>query len=290
MTVFVLIPVFNRLSHTRRVIQALREQVLDGALRIIIINDGSTDGTRDFLASQPDVTSLEGGGALWWGGAVDMGLRYVLPIAGSDDYVLFLNNDTWFAADFVATLVRVSREVGGGAVGSVIHEEDLDEPLVSIGPRININRIAVWDLLTDLPVDERRNPKPVYRVDALSGRGTLYPVSLFKQYGGMRPRLLPHYLADYEIAMRFARDAKIPLLVSSEAIVFSPPVYGNDVAQLGWWERWFGQRSSSNVIRRLIFYCMVGSPTQRATAPLRLAYFGVSRYLRKNLKPIIYRT
>lgn len=285
MKINVLIPVFNRLHHTQRVIQSLRAQTCVSNIRIVVINDGSTDGTRDFLAEQDDVTTLEGDGSLWWGGAIDLGLRHVLPTASIDDYLLFINNDTWFAPDFVETLVRVSREGGGAAVGSVIHEENRGDPLVSIGPRININRIAVWDLLAELPPQERRAPKPVYRVDALSGRGTLYPVGLFKAHGGMRPRLLPHYLADYEIAMRFARDARTPLLVSSQAIVYSPPVYGNEVGKLSWWERHFGQRSSSNVIRRLAFYCMVGSPLQRLTAPLRLAYFGFSRYLHQKLKP-----
>ena len=284
MTVFVLIPVFNRLIHTRRVIQELRKQVLGEALRIIIIDDGSTDGTREFLAQQVDVTTLEGDGSLWWGGAIDLGLRHVLPLASKTDYVLFLNNDTWFAPNFIETLLRESLKAGGAAVGSVIHEENRDVPLASIGPRININRVVVWDLLSELRLDEIRKPKPVYRVDALSGRGTLYPASLFQQHGGMRPRLLPHYLADYEIAMRFARDAKIPLLVSSEAIVYSPPVYGNRITHLGRWERLFGRRSSSNVIRRLAFYCMVGSLAQRVTAPLRLAYFGMSRYMREKLK------
>ncbi|QBK04419.1 glycosyltransferase family 2 protein [Hylemonella gracilis] len=285
MQIHVLIPVFNRLHHTQRVIESLRAQTRANDVRIVVINDGSTDGTRDYLAGQADVTTLEGDGSLWWGGAIDLGLRHVLANASPNDYVLFLNNDTWFAPDYVDTLVRVSREGGGAAVGSVIHEENRDDPLVSIGPRISINHIAVWDLLAELPEQERRSPKPVYRVDALSGRGTLYPVCLFKTHGGMRPRLLPHYLADYEIAMRFARDARTPLLVSSQAIVFSPPVYGNEVAQLGWWERHFGQRSSSNVIRRLAFYGMVGSPLQRLTAPLRLAYFGMSRYLHQKLKP-----
>ncbi len=259
-------------------------------IRIVVINDGSTDGTRNFLGEQDDVTTLEGDGSLWWGGSIDFGLRHVLPTASVDDYVLFLNNDTWFGPDYIETLVRVSREGGGAAVGSVIHEEQRNDPLVSIGPRININRIAVWDLLAELPPSERHAPKAVYRVDALSGRGTLYPVALFRTCGGMRPRLLPHYLADYEIAMRFARDAKVLLLVSSQAIVFSPPVYGNEVAQLCWWERLFGQRSSSNIIRRLVFYSLVGSPIQRLTAPLRLAYFGLSRYLYEKFKLTLSRT
>lgn len=261
MRVFVLIPVFNRLAHTKKVLGVLRAQSMASQLRLVVVDDGSTDGTAEYLAGEPDVVTLTGDGNLWWGGAIQKGLAYVrtqLPI--DDDFVLFVNNDTWFNVDYVQTLIETSLLRGGAAVGSVVHEENCEAPLVSIGPRININRIAVWDVLAELPAQERRTPKPVYCVDALSGRGTLYPAGLFKAHGGMRPRLLPHYLADYEIAMRFARDAGVPLLVSSNAIVFSPPVYGNEVARLDWWERYFGQRSSSNVIRRLVFYCMVGSP------------------------------
>ncbi len=284
MTVFVLIPIFNRLHYTQRVIQHLRAQTCVRDIRIVVIDDGSSDGSKDFLAEQNDVTILEGNGSLWWGGAIDLGLRHVLPAASADDYVLFLNNDTWFSPDYLDALIRVSRNAGGAAVGSVIHEEQRDDPLVSIGPRIDINRVAVWDILAELPMHERKNPKPVYEVDALSGRGTLYPVGLFKAHGGMRPHLLPHYMADYEIAMRFARDAHTPLRVSTTAIVYSPPVYGNEVSKLSWWERQFGQRSSSNVIRRLVFYCMVGSPIQRLTAPMRLACLGILRCLNQKLK------
>lgn len=284
--VFVLIPVFNRLQHTQKAIEALRAQTMVREIAIVVINDGSTDGTADYLAMQPDVVQLVGDGHLWWGGAIELGLQYVLDKAGSDDYVLFLNNDTWFAPDYVETLVRVSREGGGAAVGSAIREESGAQPLVSIGPRVDINRLAVWDVLSQVSPQEAMHPKPVYEVDALSGRGTLYPVSLFRRYGCMRPRLLPHYLADYEVAMRFRRDAQVPLLVSSQAIVFSPPVYGNDVTNLGWWDRLFSTRSSSNILRRLAFFMLVGSAAQRITAPLRMTYFAISRFGLQRLKGI----
>ena len=278
MTIFVLIPVFNRLDHTKRVIEALRSQTQAGNLCIVIINDGSTDGTAEYLQLQSDVVELIGDGNLWWGGAIQKGLEYVHAHGNDEDYVLFLNNDTWFAPDYVETLIRVSREAGGAAVGSAIHEEGHTPPLVSIGPKININRLAVWDLLSQLSPEEQRDPKRTYRVDALSGRGTLYPAILFRRYGGMHTRLLPHYMADYEIAMRFGR-AGIPLLVSTEAVVFSPPVYGNDVSKISLWQRYFSIRSSSNIVHGLMFYLLVGSVVQRITAPVRMLCFAFLRSL-----------
>ncbi|MBB2834001.1 UNVERIFIED_ORG: GT2 family glycosyltransferase [Rhizobium esperanzae] len=276
MRVNVLIPVFNRLEHTRKVISALREQTVVDNIRIVIIDDGSTDGTAEFLAAQPDVTSIRTDGNLWWGGAMDVGLRRVLPDCGPEDYILFVNNDTWFGPTYVETLIRCSRENGDAIVGSVVHEEESNPLLTGVGPRLNINRIAVWDILAEMSEEERRNPKPLYKADALSGRGTLFPAELFKQHGTMRPHLLPHYMADYEVSMRFAR-AGAPLLVSSEAIVYSPPVYGAHVSNISPWKKHFGRRSPHNVFQRIAFYSLIGTPLQRLTAPLRMAAFMVIR-------------
>jgi GT2 family glycosyltransferase len=276
--VFVLIPVFNRLEHTKRVISALRAQTLSHALEIVIIDDGSSDATPEFLATQADITTLRGDGSLWWGGAIHAGLRTVLQRSRHEDYILFLNNDTWFGDDYVDTLVNASQSYHGAAVGSALYEGDISPTLVSIGPRININRIAVWDVLRELPMEEQQTPREFYSVDALSGRGTLYPASLFKRFGTMRPRVLPHYMADYEVAMRFKRNG-VPLIVSTRAVVYSPPVYGNDMTGVSWRKRVFGKRSPDNIFQRTIFYCLVGSPLQRLTAPLRIAYFETARAL-----------
>ncbi|MBB4288558.1 GT2 family glycosyltransferase/carbonic anhydrase/acetyltransferase-like protein (isoleucine patch superfamily) [Rhizobium leguminosarum] len=278
MRVNVIIPVFNRLEDTRKVLEALRRQTLVDALTIVVVNDGSTDGTAEYLQAQGDVVEIRGDGNLWWGGAIAEGLKHVLPSCQAEDYILLLNNDTWFDGNYVETLVQTSKANGEAAVGSVIHEEEKDPPIVSIGPRININRFAIWDLLSELSKAQQRSPDSQYRVDALSGRGTLYPALLFRKYGGARPRLLPHYMADYEIAMRFAR-AGVPLIVSTKAIIYSPPVYGNDVSRLSWKKRLFGRRSPHNVFQRLIFYSLVGSPVQRLTAPFRMAYFFCARVL-----------
>lgn len=272
-----MVPVFNRLAHTEKMLQALRGQTLASSLRIVVIDDASTDGTGAFLATQTDVIFLHGSGNLWWGGAIQLGLEYVhRQIPTAEDYVLFLNNDTWFEPNYVALLVEASRASGGAAIGSAIHEVERDPPLTSIGARLNINRCAVWDLLSELSPSEVRNPRAVYAVDALSGRGTLYPALLFERYGRLRTWILPHYMADYEVAMRFARQG-VPLLVSTRAFVYSSPVYGNNVSGMNFWKRNFSRRSSSNIIYRLFFYMSVGSPLQRLTAPLRLVGFPLLR-------------
>lgn len=282
--IYVLIPVHNRLEFTQNILHALRSQSLYNQVKIVVIDDGSTDGTSDFLIKCNDVITLKGNGDLWWAGAMQKGLNYLCEQGlHEDDYVVFLNNDTWFGSDYISTLVQTSINNNGSAVGSVIHEPDRSMALTSIGPKININRLAVWDLISELSPDETHNLKSTYYVDALSGRGSLYPANLFKKFGQLRPFLLPHYLADYEISMRF-KYYGVPLVVSTNAIVYSPSVFGNDVSNTSWWYRCFSKRSSSNIAYNLIFYMLVGTTAQRITAPLRFIYFSLSRRTRSYFK------
>ncbi|MBY5766733.1 glycosyltransferase family 2 protein [Rhizobium leguminosarum] len=268
-SVFVLVPVFNRLHHTKTMVECLRAQKTEARLVIVIINDGSTDGTADYLAGQPDLVALKGDGTLFWGGAMECGLQYALPLCSTDDYILFLNNDTYFAPGYVDELVRSSRENGDAAVGSMIHDADAQPPLVSIGARVDVNRIRVTDIIDELSAAERADPAAFYFPDALSGRGTLFPASVFDKYGTLMPKLLPHYFADYELSMRFRRKG-VRLVVSRDGFVVSPPVYGNSTEGMSLRERLFSIRSSGNLRHTLTFFCLIGTPTQRVTAPLRL--------------------
>lgn len=68
MTVYALMPVFNRLSMTKTAINCLRLQEFDDKLMIIVVDDGSTDGTQEYLDTQSDIVVLQGDGTLWWGG------------------------------------------------------------------------------------------------------------------------------------------------------------------------------------------------------------------------------
>jgi N-acetylglucosaminyl-diphospho-decaprenol L-rhamnosyltransferase len=106
--IYVLMPVFNRLALTMTMLACLRAQRLDDALRIVVINDGSSDGSGTWLAAQTDLLTLQGDGSLWWGGSIDFGLRRVLAEAGSDDWVLFVNNDTEIDPDFVQRLPQLA--------------------------------------------------------------------------------------------------------------------------------------------------------------------------------------
>ncbi|MTD94658.1 glycosyltransferase [Hyphomicrobium sp. xq] len=264
MTVYVLVPVFNRLAMTQTVIGCLRRQVLDDPLSIVVIDDGSTDGTAEYFAAQPDVKVLSGDGNLWWGGSIDLGMRAVLREAGASDWVALVNNDTRFGPDFLQSLLDTARSAAPAATGSALCDEDAPETLLSIGPVFNSWYSKIQDkLAAPRPVDPQNPP---HQVDALSGRGTLYPVAAIRAVHGMRPKVLPHYLADYELAAR-VRRAGYQLLVSERAITYSGNDYGNARRPKNLWRRYFS-RSSPQFLPALICFWWSAAPIAWRQAPI----------------------
>jgi GT2 family glycosyltransferase len=200
MTIHVVIPVFNRLEQTQTLVDCLRHQQLTESLCLLVVDDGSSDGTGQWLATQPDIQVLQGDGSLFWGGAVDLALHHLQSIVPSNDWVLLMNNDTTIQEDFVQSLLDAAKKYSPAVIGSVIRDEAEPTRLLSIGARVD-----AWRLLTSDLLDESHSPTEftdIVRVDALSGRGVLFPIASILASGGMRPRWLPHYLADYELSAR----------------------------------------------------------------------------------------
>lgn len=280
MNIFAIIPVHNRLSYTQAILEALRKQTIKKSIVIIFVDDGSTDGTAEYLREQGDVVTLKGHGDLWWAGAVELGVQHALTSASDSDFILLLNDDTTFDEEYVGDLVDVCRNNPGSLLGSALHEIGRTPSLISIGPRININRVAIWDCLSELSTEDRNDPAPIYEIDALAGRGMMVPVYAMRKFGTFCPRLLPHYLADYEFSIRMKKNG-MKLLVSSSVGIWSPPVYGNHGNGFSGISKYFRRGSPKNLINIFTFYMLVGTPLQRITAPMRVVFFYAHRaYLR----------
>jgi len=269
-TVHVLMPVFNRLASTRQALRCLRDQTIVNGLTITVVDDGSSDGTAEYLASQRDLTVLEGDGTLRWGGAIELALQRVLPLSTPDDWVLFANNDTTFHAPFIEQLVSTARAHAPAAVGSVIRDIEPPHPLLSIGPKVDANRLLITDAIVQH--EQKLLEEPICELDALSGRGTLYPVAAFAAAGTLRPRWAPHYLADYEMSVR-VRRAGFKLLADGRAAVYSRKEYGNAFRGGSLFERFFSLRSPFYLRANALFWWEASNWFQRLTLPVRVPFF-----------------
>ena len=278
MTVHVVIPVFNRLAMTQRLVACLRQQQAAEPLRMLVVDDGSSDGTDNWLRQQADITVLRGDGNLFWGGAVDLAVRHLTLEAAAHDWLLLMNNDTTVDTGFVQELVDTARAHQPAAVGSVIRSETAPHALLSLGANVDPWRLVTRELLDD---EAQSSPRSLFDVDVLSGRGVLFPLASVVAAGGMRPRTLPHYLADYELSLR-VRRAGWRLLVATTAAVYSADEYGSTRRGVTWREKFLSVRSPAYLPAVVQFWWQASTKLQRVSLPLRVALFMVFPQLRKN--------
>lgn len=279
MTIFVLIPVFNRLAATQKVLECLRLQDTAETLSVVVIDDGSSDGTDQFLKTQPGVVVINGDGTLWWGGAINKGFQYVTSIANDDDWVLLINNDVEINADYVRALYESATLNAPAAIGSVIVDLIPPHRTLSLGPRIDAWNFLVRDIL-DINMTAGKNIFNLLPVDALSGRGAIYPVKALRAVQGMRPRWLPHYLADYELSMR-VRLAGWNLFIDPAITVKSHDDYGSFRRESGQFKKFFRLSSTSYLPALMRFWWVASNFSEKISLPLRLIIFALIPRSRK---------
>jgi len=110
----IVVPVHNRLALTNALLSELRQSEHEEAL-VIIVDDGSTDGTYDYLREHhPDVVIASGSGDLWWSGAANLGCRLAIE-RGAELLLLFNNDNVRISPNCVSELLRCAVEFDGCA-------------------------------------------------------------------------------------------------------------------------------------------------------------------------------
>jgi glycosyltransferase involved in cell wall biosynthesis len=147
-TVTVVIPCFN---HGRFVAEAVRsclsQEGCDGALQVVIVNDGSTDGTS---ATACDVCTHECGDAVHvihqenrgLPAARNAGANAALADRPGLDYLVFLDADDWIRPGFVA---RLHAAIENDADPASVSHAYCQEELVELGT--GIWTVPAWDPL-----------------------------------------------------------------------------------------------------------------------------------------------
>jgi GT2 family glycosyltransferase len=199
--VLIVLPVHNRRGTTALFIDCLLAQTY-ADWHLLLIDDGSTDGTADMVrAKVPRLTVLRGTGHWWWGGALHQGYLWLKRHPEhSDDLILIINDDTEFAPDFLELAVRATRP------GSLLLAQLYDQHgrLLEAGVRWNWADCS-W------VVAQQSEGGP----NCFSTRGLFLRMRDFLRVGGFHPVLLPHYLSDYEFTMRAHRKG-LALISSPE--------------------------------------------------------------------------
>ena len=112
--VSVVVPTYNRLTRLRQVIAALEQQQFPPSdYEIIVISDGSTDGTDEFLATLKPARTLK------WLSQSNKGpaaARNLGISKASGDYIVFVDDDVVAEPVLLAEHMRAHREAPGDIV------------------------------------------------------------------------------------------------------------------------------------------------------------------------------
>jgi N-acetylglucosaminyl-diphospho-decaprenol L-rhamnosyltransferase len=125
----VVIPVLNQLHYTQQCVQSLMAHGVDESA-LLIIDNGSTDETPQWLASRPDLRSVRNAVNLGCGGAWTQGAMLALQNPETN-WVVLLNNDILCAHNFIEAQIDAAKQHGLVVVSPSLVESDLDYDLGS---------------------------------------------------------------------------------------------------------------------------------------------------------------
>lgn len=192
-TLYILLPVHNRRDITLRFVECLQAQTF-ADYQLVLIDDGSTDGTAAAVAQRiANVQVLHGDGSWWWAGSLQRGLDWLATQQPGDDaLLLMINDDVRFGPDYLARAVATM----AGRRDTLVLSRFVDPVSGSTSE-------------TGVHAEFRHRSFAIAQsadqINCLSTRGLFLRWRDACRIGRFHPRLLPHYLSDYEYTIRAHR-------------------------------------------------------------------------------------
>lgn len=184
--VAICIPVHNRRELT---LSCLRHLKAIGDLRdhlIIIVDDGSNDGTSNAVEKEfPSVRILSGDGGLWWGGGITLATKYALDHRA--EQVIWLNDDTFPESGAVRRLVELNKKYAGILSGVTGNE---------------FGNIAGYRKTFKGMIPVSVNDAELQEVDAVAGNFVSIKRSVFEALGFIDTQYFPHTRGEIEWCLR----------------------------------------------------------------------------------------
>jgi GT2 family glycosyltransferase len=178
-------------SSQGRITQCLRALLLAGAERIVVVDNGSTDGTREILARRTDLEVVRSERNLGFAGGVALGMRYLEDA----EYVFIVNDDAEVRPDALERLLAATKAPGSEHVGAwtarllLPAEPDGTQQVNSTGNVVLTDgRGADRGWLE--PAD---GPEPKPDVFGFCGAAALLRVAAVKEVGGFDESLFLYY-------------------------------------------------------------------------------------------------
>ena len=272
--VYIILPVHNRRVITEKFVDCLAAQSYSN-YHLVLIDDGSTDGTSAMVdAKIGQLTIIRGQGDWWWAGSLQQGIDWLNKQGVNDrDIVMFANDDIVFEADFLAIAVALLEDRGGMLLPQVF-DEKVGAP-VETGIAADINKLSF---------KVASSPE---QINCLPTRGLFTRLETIQKIGGFYPRLLPHYLSDYEYTIRAGRRGVVLSTSSKLTIRFDDKATGfrsfDNLSLVDFIKRYFSIKSAANPIYWTTFILLT-EPVMHALWHVLRIWLSTAKLIFKQLR------
>jgi GT2 family glycosyltransferase len=173
----------------------------------VLIDDGSTDGTEQMVRERVEnLTVIRGYGDWWWAGCLQQGFNFLKKEGLShDDYVLIINDDVVFGKDFLTRGISIL-DKNKQTLLLAQFQEGKNSPPQETGIHADLRTLSFPKASSSSDIN------------CLPTRGLFLRWRDFVDIGGFHPKILPHFLSDYEFTIR-AHKKGYRCLTSPDVIV-----------------------------------------------------------------------
>lgn len=268
--VYIIIPVHNRKAITLKCLETLQNNGDLDKYHVIVVDDGSSDGTSSAIQSQyPDVIILQGDGNLWWTGAIKMGMEYAYQQGA--EYFIWLNDDCLVSHNTIQNLTSFC-QINSQAIIGCQGREKYDLNKISFGGKSK-KWLSDYELIS-CPQGQVRE------CELLSGNLVCFSQELVSIIGYPNTSLVPHYGGDSLYLIK-ARKYGFRIFVDNRNQIYN--ILGESKTAP---HRWLIQEGKTEDIIRLLF-CRQSLLSWRVWLALNLEEYG--RFL-GSLSFLIYYT
>ena len=273
--IYILLPVHNRKYITQKFIRCLCAQTFK-KYHLVLIDDGSTDGTEGMVRSfidGPQLTVIKGDGDLWWAGSLNKGFLWLKKnvIEGN---VLIINDDTIIENDFISKGIELlNKSKNCIYLAKAISIQDKKK--TTAGIQIN------WRDLTF------NMEKKLADINCFSTRGLFLKVKDFLNIGGFHPILLPHYLSDYEYTNRAFRKGYKLVVNDSLFLKYDEESTGirtiNSPNKADYFKQYFSKKNAGNPIYFMSFVLLAAPYKYKLKHLVKISLSTVKNCIKKTI-------